>query len=91
MELTRRMPRARVLTESDGPFARIGGRSIFPWDVDVAVDALAQCWGSDPVSVETFIATRIGPFWCPVRRLGPNLRPGVEAAIALAWPTSTSS
>ena len=52
MELTRRMPRARVLTESDGPFARIGGRSIFPWDVDVAVDALAQCWGSDPASVE---------------------------------------
>ena len=52
MELTRRMPRARVLTESDGPFARIGGRSIFPWEVDLAVHGLAQCWGSDPVSVE---------------------------------------
>ena len=52
MELTRRMPRARVLTESDGPFARIGGRSIFPWEVDVAVDALAQCWGSDPAAVQ---------------------------------------
>ena len=55
MELTRRMPRARVLTESDGPFARIGGRSIFPWEVDVAVDALAQCWGSDPVSVKQLL------------------------------------
>ena len=51
MELTKRMPRVRVLTESDGPFVRIGGRPIFPWEVDVAVDALAQCWGSDPASV----------------------------------------
>ena len=55
MELTRRMPRARVLTESDGPFAQIGGRSIFPWEVGVAVDALAQCWGSDPVSVKQLL------------------------------------
>ena len=45
----------RVLTESDGPFARISGRSIFPWDVDVAVDALAQCWESDPASVEKLL------------------------------------
>ena len=55
MELTRRMPRARALTESDGPFARIGGRSIFPCEVDVAVDALAQCWGSGPASVEQLL------------------------------------
>jgi TatD DNase family protein len=51
MELARRMPRARVLTESDGPFARISGRPIFPWEVDVAVGALADCWGSNPGSV----------------------------------------
>jgi TatD DNase family protein len=41
------MPRERVLTESDGPFAQLKGRSIFPWEVDVAVDALAKCWESD--------------------------------------------
>ena len=60
MELTRRMPRARVLTESDGPFARIGGRSIFPWEVDVAVDGLAQCWGSEPASVEQVLRGNLG-------------------------------
>ena len=46
------MPRERVLTESDGPFAQLERRSILPWEVDVAMDALAECWGSDPGSVE---------------------------------------
>ena len=51
MELARRMPRARVLTESDGPFARIGGRTVFPWEVEIAVDALARSWGTDSAKV----------------------------------------
>jgi len=50
-DLVMRMPRERVLTESDGPFAQLKGRSVFPWEVDVAVDALAECWKSDPGSV----------------------------------------
>jgi len=43
--LVGRMPRDRVLTESDGPFARLEGRSAFPWDVQGAVQALARLWG----------------------------------------------
>lgn len=39
------MPRARVLTESDGPFAQIDGSSVFPWQVEGAVKALAELWG----------------------------------------------
>lgn len=52
LELARGMPRARVLTESDGPFARISGRPIMPWEAGLAVDALAECWGSQPGLVE---------------------------------------
>ena len=55
MELARRMPQARVLTESDGPFARINGSPIFPWKMGVAVDALAGCWDIDPVSVQPML------------------------------------
>ncbi len=47
-DLVMKMPRERVLTESDGPFAQLGGRSILPWEVGVAVDALAGCWDLDP-------------------------------------------
>ena len=44
--LAARMPRERVLTESDGPFAQIDGRPVMPWDVDRAVMALADLWDS---------------------------------------------
>ena len=46
--LAARMPRERVLTESDGPFARIGGRAVLPWDVDHAAAALADLWAVHP-------------------------------------------
>src|SRR5580704_7369142 len=42
--LAARMPRHRVLTESDGPFAHVNGRSIMPWDVEDATIRLAQIW-----------------------------------------------
>ena len=44
-QLVSRMPRNRVLTESDGPLARIGRRSASPWDVALAVDKLSGLWG----------------------------------------------
>jgi len=50
-ELVSRLPRERVLTESDGPFARIEGRPIYPWDADLAVRALADLWTCDEVEV----------------------------------------
>jgi TatD DNase family protein len=40
------MPRDRILTESDGPFARIDGRPLFPWDVATAEKALAGIWSA---------------------------------------------
>ena len=52
MELARRMPRARVLTESDGPFARISGKSVLPWELQIAVEVLAQFWATDTAIVE---------------------------------------
>lgn len=42
--LTSRMPRERVLTETDGPFAQVDGRPASPWDVERAVDQLAMVW-----------------------------------------------
>lgn len=43
--LVRDMPRDRVLTESDGPFAQIGERDAKPWDVSLATAQLADLWG----------------------------------------------
>jgi TatD related DNase len=38
------MPRDRILTEPDGPFATLNGRSALPWDVRTAVEMLAELW-----------------------------------------------
>lgn len=38
------MPRDRVLTETDGPFAQVGGQSANPWDAAIAVEGLADIW-----------------------------------------------
>ena len=45
--LVARMPRERILTESDGPFAQVDRRSVLPWEVDRAVTVLADLWGNN--------------------------------------------
>lgn len=54
-DLVTRMPRERVLTESDGPFAQMDGRSIFPWEVDIAVTALAELWKINSESADRLL------------------------------------
>lgn len=43
-KLASRMPRERVLTETDGPFTQSSGRPLFPWDVEAAEKLLADIW-----------------------------------------------
>ena len=50
--LAARIPRERVLTESDGPFAQIKGAAVMPWQVENAVQALSQIWSMPPEDVE---------------------------------------
>lgn len=45
------MPRSRILTESDGPFVRIGDRAVVPADTDLVLEQLARMWGQDPSEV----------------------------------------
>src|SRR3546814_6111950 len=53
-QLAARMPRDRLLTESDGPFAQIEGRSAWPWEAGHAISQLAAAWGEqDEHLVET--------------------------------------
>lgn len=44
--LVRDMPRDRVLTETDGPFAQIAGESAKPWDAGLATVQLADLWAN---------------------------------------------
>ena len=46
------MPPDRVLTESDGPFAKVDGRPATPMDVPLAVQELAELWKMNATAVE---------------------------------------
>lgn len=63
--LVKLMPKHRVLTESDGPFAQVNGSPVFPWQVDEAVESLSMLWGEMRSSVN--------------QTLGANLRQLVSA------------
>jgi TatD DNase family protein len=58
-ELASRMPKDRLLTESDGPFAQIDGRSVWPWDVGTAIGELARLWGQPIADVERQLAVNL--------------------------------
>lgn len=50
--LVGQMPPERVLTESDGPFAQVGGTAVLPWQVEEAVTVLADIWSIKADQVE---------------------------------------
>lgn len=56
-ELTSRMPRERLLTESDGPFAQVDGRPAMPWDVQRAIDGLGSLWTVPPLAAADIVVT----------------------------------
>ena len=53
--LVMRMPRQRVVTESDGPFAQVNGESVMPWIVEGAIRDIAQLWNLPAESTEQVI------------------------------------
>lgn len=53
--LLSRIPRDRVLTESDGPYTRLHGRPAMPWDVEIVERYLADLWGSSVLEVRSTI------------------------------------
>ncbi|MBI3131455.1 MAG: TatD family hydrolase [Acidobacteria bacterium] len=43
-KLSALMPRERVVSESDGPFAKVHGTPVMPWEADTVAAKLAQTW-----------------------------------------------
>ena len=44
-KLAGQMPRDRVVSESDGPFAKVRGASVMPWEAATVAVELAEIWG----------------------------------------------
>jgi TatD DNase family protein len=46
-DLVSMMPQGRIVTESDGPFAKLLGKSLFPWDVELSIRQISYIWKCD--------------------------------------------
>lgn len=62
-----RIPPEKTLTESDGPFIRVGSRTIVPADIRLAEDALAEIWGTDASAVRKVVADNFKRLIVPLR------------------------
>lgn len=49
------MPRERVVTETDGPFAHVDGKSIMPWNVEDAIRDLGLIWNLSAALVQQVV------------------------------------
>jgi TatD DNase family protein len=50
-----RIPRDRILTETDGPFVKNGNRAVVPADVSIVESELANAWDTDVSAVSAQI------------------------------------
>ena len=57
--LLRDMPKERVLTETDGPFAQINGETAKPWDVLRATERLADVWDMSLLDTDQLLHTNL--------------------------------
>ena len=54
-ELISLVPKNRILTESDGPFAKWKGSPLMPWDVELSFEQLAKIWATTSIGVKEII------------------------------------
>ncbi|MEX2123886.1 MAG: Qat anti-phage system TatD family nuclease QatD [Woeseia sp.] len=57
--LVSKMPRDRILTESDGPFAQHRHQPLFPWDTAIAIHGIASLWSADSAVVQASLTDNL--------------------------------
>jgi TatD DNase family protein len=79
--LAARMPRERVLTESDGPFAQINGETVMPWHVERSISDLARLWSLSPTEGEDLLESNLRSLLASNSRsdLSVPLKPSIQA------------
>lgn len=58
-KLAEKMPRNRLLTESDGPFAKVSRRPAVPWDCENVVLELSRLWAIPFSDVECILSDNL--------------------------------
>ncbi|MCE4224929.1 TatD family hydrolase [Methylobacterium sp. C25] len=76
------LPRDRVLTETDGPFAQEGNRAVKPSDVSGMADALSSVWNVSASEVRNQLATNLRRLTAYALDTSRQVVPRAGAAVA---------
>jgi TatD DNase family protein len=57
--LVKEIPNDKVLTETDGPFAKLNRKSIMPWDVQEATFQLSEVWQLRPEQTDVVLIANL--------------------------------
>lgn len=55
--LAQRLPRDRVVPESDGPFAQVDGKPVMPWSSGLTAKLLGAAWNMNPQETASILDT----------------------------------
>lgn len=59
LEIVERIPINKLLTETDGPFTKLKGKILMPWDTEVVINHLTRLWKKDSTAVQKQILTNL--------------------------------
>jgi TatD DNase family protein len=74
-EAIARIPRDRILTESDGPFIDMGSRTVEPCDVRAVEEALGAIWGVGALAARATVLKNFQELIMSLRRFTSRRRP----------------
>lgn len=49
--LALKIPKSRILTETDGPFGKFRNDPLMPWDIKIVESQLEDLWGMNQIEV----------------------------------------
>jgi TatD DNase family protein len=70
-EIIARIPREKVLTESDGPFIKMRSRTVEPTDVYMVEEALGKMWNAGASSVRSIVRKNFQTLIEPLKNAAP--------------------
>jgi TatD DNase family protein len=59
VEIIKKIPRDKILTETDGPFTKQKGKILMPWDVEIALQKISLIWQETPDYVKKMVASNL--------------------------------
>ncbi len=63
-----RIPKERILTESDGPFIKVGTKTVVPANIQLVEEGLAKIWGVDSSGARTTVAHNFQALMKPMKK-----------------------